>query len=223
MEETNKNTYPQDFPTPPDPLSKDKLTHVLTSELTKWRIVESPLPEDPFIIRKELFREFKFEDFDKVLAFMNKVGVGCNIFPHHPRWENVWTTLKVWLSTWDSAHIISYKDIMMARYMERVFSEFSPLSEETHTEKRVKREKNAFVEKMKDLIKEDDLEEAFNQINIYTAVNTEKIYNKELILLNQRYNRLRKAERTDSILQDELNQGMNKISISLLEVLETFE
>lgn len=220
MEKMEESTYPQHYPVPPDPISSEKLEKILTTELMAWRMAESPLPEDPFITRQELFREFKFEDFDKVLEFMVKVGVGCNIFPHHPRWENVWTTLKVWLSTWDSSHIISYKDIMLARHMELIYSEFSPIKEVTRTEQRVKEEQNSFVDKMKKLIRDDNLEEAFAQISVYTAVNTEKKINNDLILLNQQYRRTRKSERNNLLDRDEINRELSRISMSLLEVLE---
>lgn len=76
---------------------------------------------------------------------------------------------------------------------------------------------------MKELIKTDNLEEAFNQVHVYTAVNTEKVYNNDMILLTQRYNRIRKNERLGSVLHQEINQELNKISKSLLELLENFE
>ncbi|MBK8080618.1 MAG: 4a-hydroxytetrahydrobiopterin dehydratase [Saprospiraceae bacterium] len=62
-------------------------------------MVNFHLQTDLFIVKKELYRAYNFNDFDSVILFMLKVAVGCNIFPHHPRWENTWTTLKVWLST----------------------------------------------------------------------------------------------------------------------------
>ena len=219
MTENQESTYPQDYPIPPDKLSKEKLETILKSELTSWRVVKSPLPDDPFITRIELFREFKFADFDQVLEFMTKVGVGCNIFPHHPRWENIWTTLKVWLSTWDSSHIISYKDIMLARHMELIFSEFSPSEGETRTEQRIKDEQNTFVRKIKQLIGNDQLEEVFDQINVYTAVNTEKGINDDLILLNQQYRRIRKSQINNTQDHETINRELTKISKSLLDVL----
>lgn len=220
MDNNNQSTYPQSYPMPPDRISEDKLKEILKTELLEWHVVKSPLPEDPFITREELFREFRFEDFDKVLEFMTKVGVACNTFPHHPRWENVWTTLKVWLSTWDSTHIISYKDIMLARHMEQVFREFSVVTTETRTEERVKKEQLDFVHKMKELISADKLEETFTKINIYTAVNTEKSIRDELILLTQRYNRVRKFDRTNTQPLETLNLELQKVSQSLLDVLD---
>lgn len=40
---------------------------------------------------------------------------------HHPRWENVYRTLRVALSTWDIGHRISYADAMLAQAFDRTF------------------------------------------------------------------------------------------------------
>ncbi|MBK6995363.1 MAG: 4a-hydroxytetrahydrobiopterin dehydratase [Lewinellaceae bacterium] len=158
-----KVIFPQKFPIGPDELSGDKLTRILEEELTEWKIISSPLPENPFILRIELYREYIFEDFDKVLEFMTEVAIGCNIFPHHPRWENTWTTLRVWLTTWDIKHIISYKDIMLARYMERVYEKYVLSSENVHTTNRREKKIAEFLERIMQLIAKDEIEQAFER------------------------------------------------------------
>lgn len=85
MNKDIKKDFPQKFPIEPDALSEDKLSRILEEELTEWKVVSSPLPDNPFVTKNELYREYRFEDFDKVIEFMTKVAVGCNIFPHHPR------------------------------------------------------------------------------------------------------------------------------------------
>src|ERR1700712_5252082 len=119
-----KRRYPQNFPIPPDRLDKKKLLLILERELTDWKVVISPLPENPSQNRVELFREYIFKTFDQVLEYMSKVATICNTLPHHPRWENTWTTLKIYLSTWDSDHIITFKDIMLARHMESIYKDY---------------------------------------------------------------------------------------------------
>lgn len=218
--ENNKSDFPQKFPIGPDALSEDKLKRILEEELTEWKIVSSPLPENPFISRIELYREYRFEDFDKVLQFMTEVAIGCNIFPHHPRWENTWTTLRVWLTTWDVKHIISYKDIMLARYMERVYEKYILLTDNAHTEKRKEKEKTEFLDRIRQLIAKDDIEQAFERITEYSALNREKAITEELILLTSRFNSIQKEKRLDKMAWEHAERETNKIRASLLELLK---
>jgi pterin-4a-carbinolamine dehydratase len=140
-----RKRYPQSFPIPPDELDKKKLQLILERELVGWKLVASPLPENPSQDRVELFREYIFKSFDQVLEYMSKVAPICNTLPHHPRWENTWTTLKIYLSTWDSNHIISYKDIMLARHMESLFKEYGETYVNVHATKRIDRELGEFL------------------------------------------------------------------------------
>ncbi len=56
---------------------------------------------------------------------MSLVVPGCITIWHHPRWENVWRTLNVYLTTWDIGQRISDRDIVLALYLDRAFSDFS--------------------------------------------------------------------------------------------------
>lgn len=215
----NKNNYPQKFPIGPDALSEGKLKRILEEELIDWIVVSSPLPDNPFITKDELFREYRFEDFDKVIEFMTKVAVGCNIFPHHPRWENTWTVLRVWLTTWDIKHIISYKDIMLARYMEKIYTEYSLPLENAHTLKRKEEEKKAFLEKIRQLIAKDEIEQTFERITKYSTLNPERAVVDELTLLTSRFNSIQKEKRLDTIAWENAELQLNKIRVSLLEIL----
>jgi pterin-4a-carbinolamine dehydratase len=42
---------------------------------------------------------------------------------HHPRWENVFRTVTVWLSTWDTGHVISKLDFDLARHLDALFEQ----------------------------------------------------------------------------------------------------
>lgn len=55
---------------------------------------------------------------------MTQVAQGCDIAMHHPRWENIWKTVRVYLTTWDIGHRISDRDIQLARYFDRAYVEF---------------------------------------------------------------------------------------------------
>jgi pterin-4a-carbinolamine dehydratase len=65
---------------------------------------------------------------------MNLLAPGCDIAMHHPRWENVWKTLKVYLTTWDIGHRISDRDLQLARYFDRAYEEFAGASRKKSTD-----------------------------------------------------------------------------------------
>jgi hypothetical protein len=49
-----EDKYPRNYPIPPDKLDPAKLNLILKRELTEWEVVNSPLPENPFVERQEL-------------------------------------------------------------------------------------------------------------------------------------------------------------------------
>ena len=116
--------YPTGFPNGPDAIAEGKLERILRTELPHWERLISPLPEAPGKDRRELFREFKFKSFSAAIQFMSQVSMGCDIATHHPRWENIWKTVRVYLTTWDSAHVISGRDIQLARYFDCAYKAF---------------------------------------------------------------------------------------------------
>ncbi|MGV0028943.1 4a-hydroxytetrahydrobiopterin dehydratase [Phormidesmis priestleyi] len=116
--------YPTPPPEKPDRLSDEKLEIALNASLSKWKKVVSPLPEDATKIRVELFRQYKFKTFLDAIRFMHQVAPGCEIALHHPRWENIWRTVNVYLTTWDVDHQISDRDIQLAKYFDQAFSNF---------------------------------------------------------------------------------------------------
>jgi len=121
---TQLGPYPTNTPEGPDPIGEQKLKKILESDLRKWTKVVAPLPEDPSDTRTEIYREFIFDSFQDSIKFMVQVAQGCDIAMHHPRWENIWKTLRVYLTTWDIGHRISDRDIQLARYFDRAYAEF---------------------------------------------------------------------------------------------------
>jgi pterin-4a-carbinolamine dehydratase len=116
--------YPHNPPEGPDPADPERLERALGSELKAWERLESALPEDPSLTRVELYREFRFKSFPSAISFMALVAPGCEIAMHHPRWENIFKTLRVYLTTWDIGHRISDRDLQLARYFDRAYAEF---------------------------------------------------------------------------------------------------
>ncbi len=105
----------------PDPLSPNDIAIALHELLPSWTVVRSPLPEDAAQVREELYREFVFPAFLDVLAFMSEVADFADKANHHPRWENIYRTLRVYLTTWDIGHRISHLDIQLAQYCDRIY------------------------------------------------------------------------------------------------------
>jgi pterin-4a-carbinolamine dehydratase len=124
LTDSDPSPYPHNPPEGPESVSIKRLERILETELTRWKLVESALPEDPTATRIELFREFRFKSFQGAINFMAQVAPGCDIAMHHPRWENIWKTIRVYLTTWDIKHRISDRDIQLARYFDRAYAEF---------------------------------------------------------------------------------------------------
>ena len=123
--------YPSNVPIGPDPLDEKKIELILAGDLKGWKKVISPLPEDASKMRVELFREYRFQSFQDAIRFMVQVAPGCDIAQHHPRWENLWKSLRVYLSTWDIGHKISDRDIQLARYFDRAYRDSTVSAEKT--------------------------------------------------------------------------------------------
>lgn len=116
--------YPIPPPELPDRLSDEKVQIALAGTLNGWQYVESPLPEDSAVRRIELHREYHFRTFRDAISFMDEVAPGCDIQNHHPRWENIWRTVRVWLTTWDIGHRISDRDVQLAKYFDTAYAAF---------------------------------------------------------------------------------------------------
>lgn len=116
--------YPVPPPETPEPLSEQALQIALGASLSAWERKVSALPEDPSRNRIELFREYRFKTFLGAIEFMHEVAPGCEIALHHPRWENIWRTVRVYLSTWDIGHRVSDRDIQLAKYLDSAYERF---------------------------------------------------------------------------------------------------
>lgn len=88
---------------------------------TRFVAVTGQLPETPTERRVELHREFVFLTFLDVLAFMSDVADFADKANHHPRWENIFKTLRLYLTTWDIGRRISPLDIQLAQFFDRTY------------------------------------------------------------------------------------------------------
>ena len=106
------------------------LAEILRTQLSSWTRVESPLPDDPSVMREELYRLLRFRSFADAIGFMALVAPGCDRLDHHPRWENVYREVRVYLSTWDGGVPgVSGRDVRLAQFFDRMFAGFTGAEE----------------------------------------------------------------------------------------------
>jgi pterin-4a-carbinolamine dehydratase len=74
---------------------------------------------------EELMRVYRFASFMEAISFMAKASEFIDRMDHHPRWENAYRTLTVWLSSWDIGQRISKRDVDLAQKLEELFKSFS--------------------------------------------------------------------------------------------------
>jgi ribonuclease HI len=67
-----------------------------------------------------LYRQFNFENFKEAFSFMVKVAELAEEFQHHPRWENEWNVVQIWLITHEGEHKVTDKDKQMAAAIDAI-------------------------------------------------------------------------------------------------------
>lgn len=107
----------------PKELSEAELNEAVES-LPHWSVVTSPLPGQEPKTRTELVRTFQFKTFEDVLEFMSKAAPYIADMNHHPRWENIYASLVVGLTTWDIGFRPSRFDVELATFLEGLFRSF---------------------------------------------------------------------------------------------------
>jgi|GEM_PF-827015 len=127
-----KSVGPQvSYPRPhvwPKELSEDQLGQAL-KRLPNWALIRSTLPDNPSQKRTELMRNFEFHSFEDAIDFMAVAARYISDINHHPRWENLWRTVTVYLTTWDIGHKPSRYDLELAEYLETLFANYRKLGE----------------------------------------------------------------------------------------------
>ena len=109
---------------PPAPMPEADLALVVVEELPMWDVVKGPVEGKPGLVGVELHRDFKFRRFSDVVPFMSTVADFADKANHHPRWENVYKTLSVRLTTWDIQHQVSSLDLMLASFIDKTYDEY---------------------------------------------------------------------------------------------------
>jgi pterin-4a-carbinolamine dehydratase len=105
-----------------DALSDTDIEKQLTS-LPGWEPIESIVPGDYPNARHELRKAYRFHAFATAIEFMRSAVDLVEKLQHHPRWENQWRTVTVYLSTWDIGNKITALDIELAKAFDALYDQ----------------------------------------------------------------------------------------------------
>ena len=95
-------------------LTEAQITHALT-ELKGWSLVAGTATG----FGGKLHREIKFADFVEAFGFMASAALVAQQMDHHPEWFNVYSTVKIDLTTHDAGGITD-KDVALAKRMNEI-------------------------------------------------------------------------------------------------------
>lgn len=85
-----------------------------------------------------LYKQFNFENFKQAWAFMTRVAELAEEYQHHPRWENEWSVVQIWLITHEGGQKITEKDQEMAKAIDALIDSNAlpkPLESAPHPDK----------------------------------------------------------------------------------------
>lgn len=106
-------------------LTREELDAALQA-LNEWRVVRRPGLDPAKGDRTELYRAYRFKSFEDAVHFMLVASRYASQTGHHPDWQNLWITVRVWLTTWDIGHRPTYKDVRLAAYLDKLYLEYAP-------------------------------------------------------------------------------------------------
>ncbi len=67
----------------------------------------------------QLYKKFVFKDFEQAFAFMQAVAQIAEQRKHHPRWQNEWNVVEIWLQTHDVEDVTD-KDNALAKAIDEL-------------------------------------------------------------------------------------------------------
>ncbi|WP_052389716.1 4a-hydroxytetrahydrobiopterin dehydratase [Belnapia moabensis] len=106
----------------PSQLGDSELEKLL-QELPGWRLEERDKPGLPSDVIVELYRLYEFGDYEEAWRFMTAVDERCiRRLNHHPRWQNTYNRVEVWLTTFNIGHKPSRRDVRLAKCIEELWS-----------------------------------------------------------------------------------------------------
>ncbi len=72
-----------------------------------------------------LYKQFMFTNFLEAFDFMQEIAKVAEEKQHHPRWENEWNKVRIWLKTHDASDQITDKDHSLAKDIDFIFERFN--------------------------------------------------------------------------------------------------
>jgi 4a-hydroxytetrahydrobiopterin dehydratase len=109
----------------PVPLTRQE-EEAFQAEYPEWRIQERHKPGASDDVMRELYRLYEFRSYEMAWEFMVKVNeTGIRPYNHHPRWQNNYNRVEVWLCTSNTGHRPSKRDIRLAKVFENAWHSFS--------------------------------------------------------------------------------------------------
>src|SRR5690242_14667084 len=69
-----------------------------------------------------LYKQFNFDNFKAAWAFMERVAELAEHMQHHPRWENEWSVVQIWLITHEGGQRVTDKDRAMAEAIDALLA-----------------------------------------------------------------------------------------------------
>jgi len=71
----------------------------------------------------QLYKKFEFKDFKEAFDFMKKVAEAAEQANHHPKWQNEWNIVEIWLSSHDAGSKVTEKDHQLAKRIDELYEE----------------------------------------------------------------------------------------------------
>lgn len=106
---------------PPKKLAQ-KDEKIFLSKYKQWNVFENE--NNGAVISRELHRIYEFKSFEAAFDFMSKAARDViAIQDHHPRWENTYNRVEVWLTTFNLNRHLSNRDIKLATSLEQLWVE----------------------------------------------------------------------------------------------------
>ena len=115
-----------DYPTPVDkqPELPEQELDATMERLPEWSRIERDDSDGKGGISIELQRIYKFKSFSDAIHFMATTARFIRVTGHHPYWENQYKDVLVRLTTWDVGHRITWKDVRLAAYLDKQYSQY---------------------------------------------------------------------------------------------------
>jgi 4a-hydroxytetrahydrobiopterin dehydratase len=68
-----------------------------------------------------LYKRFEFKDFKQAFSFMRKVAKAAEQANHHPKWQNEWNIVEIWLISHDADNKVTDKDMEMSKAIDQIY------------------------------------------------------------------------------------------------------